>query len=151
LRAALVACLTGAGLISTPTLAIGTSSKKDVKFSSFNFRALGFQEAKTGAEVAFTATTHDIADPDALPREAIFVLSIAQGGTVTITKGSDALAGAAVAPATPANECKMGEVLIQHNGTAVFDATTDDLDAAHLTVTYTDEPLLGADVLALTS
>lgn len=151
LRAALVACLTGAGLISAPTLAEGTSSKKELKHATCNFRALGFQEALTGAEVAFTATTHDVLDPDALARGAIFVASVAQGGTVTITKGADALAGAEVAPDTPANECKLGEVLIQHNGTAIFNATTDDLDAAHLTVVYTDAALLGADVLALTS
>jgi hypothetical protein len=45
----------------------------------------------------------------------------------------------------------MGEVLVQHNGTAIFNAVSDDLDAAHLTVTYTDAALLGADVVALTS
>jgi len=151
LRAAFVAVALGAGLISTPVLAEGTSSKKELKCSSFNFRALGWQEAKTGAETAFTATTHDVLDPDALPRGAIFVISIAQGGTITITKGTDALAGLEVAPATPANQCKLGEVLIQHNGTAIFNANTDLLDAAHLTVVYTDAALLGADVLALTS
>ena len=151
LRAALVASLTGAGLISTPVLAEGTSSKADVKCSGFNFRALGFEEAKVGAETSFTDTTHDVLDPDALARGAIFVLSIAQGGTITITKGADALAGSEVAPATPANECKMGEVLVQHNGTAIFNANSDLLDAAHLTVVYPDAALLGADVLALTS
>ncbi len=151
LRAALVASLTGAGLISLPGLVIGTSSAAAVKQTGFNFRALGFEETKAGDETAFTATTHDILDPDALARGAIFVLSIAQGGTITITKGADALAGLEVAPATPSNECKLGEVLVQHNGSAIFNASSDDLDAAHLTAVFTDEPLLGADVLALTS
>lgn len=151
LRAAVVALCTGAGLITTPVLAEGTSSKKELKHSTFNVRALGVVEAVTGAEVAFTATGHDILDPDAQARGALYVISVAQGGTVTITKGDDALAGQEVAPDLPANEAKMGEVLIQHNGTAIFNAVSDDLDAAHLTVVYTDWPLLGADVLALTN
>lgn len=130
--------LNGDLLISAPTIGIG-STPTNVATGAFVFQIDGVRERKAAvaAGTAFTATTHDIADPTALPREAIYVLSVAVGGTITITKGADAAAGAAVAPATPANEVKLGEVLIQHDGTAIFDATTDQLDAAHLTVTYT--------------
>lgn len=125
--------ITGTFVISDPTLAIGTSSKKAVKNAAFSFQANGVTEAKAAAETAFTATTHDIADGSA----RAFTLSIATGGTVTITPGTAAVGTTATAPATPAGEAKMGEVLIAASG-AIFNATTDDLDAAHLTVTYTD-------------
>lgn len=125
-------------LITGAALAIG-SDKPKVATGAFIFQVDGVRERKTAvsAGTAFTATTHDIADPDAAGREAIYVLSIAAGGAITITKGTTAALGAAVAPATPPNEVKLGEVLIAHDGSAIFDATTNDLDAAHLTVTYT--------------
>lgn len=125
-------------LLSVPSLGIG-STPANVATSAFSFRVDGTREDKAAvaAGTAFTATTHDIADPDAEPREAIYVLSVAAGGAITITKGADAAADEAVAPATPADEVKIGEVKIQHDGTAIFDATTDSLAAAHLTVTYT--------------
>lgn len=125
-------------LLSNAGLAIGTGSAAKVKYNAFDFQVDGVAAHVAAGEVAFTPTTHDIADPDTDPREAIYVLSIAEGETApTITKGATAAAGAAVAPATPANEIKLGEVLVQHDGSAIFDASTDDLDAAHLTVTFT--------------
>jgi hypothetical protein len=141
-----VAIQGGDALLSAPGLAIGTSSAAKVKHNAFNVRVDGNTQLIAAAEVAFTATTHDIADPDAAGREAIYVLSVNAAGTVTITKGSDAALGAAVAPATPAGEVKMGEVKVAHDGSAIFDASTDLLSAAHLTDTYTD-----ATLAALTS
>jgi hypothetical protein len=138
LRADVEAIRSGDGLITAPTLAIGTSSAADVKNSAFDIRVNGLVETVAGGETAFTDTTHDIADPDTAGREAVFVLSVAQGGTITITKGSDAALGAGVAPATPAGEVKMGEVLVAHDGSAIFNANTDLLSAAHITDTYTD-------------
>lgn len=146
LRYDVTAILNGLQLLTPPVLEIGTVAPEEVKHGAFNIRVDGVTETVAAGEEAFTAVTHDIADPDANPREAIYVLSVAAGGAITITKGDTAAAGAAVAPATPAGEVKMGEVLIQHDGSAIFDATTSALDAAHLTVTYTDEP-----VAALTS
>jgi hypothetical protein len=152
LRTLVNTLLNGDGLITVPTLAIGTVSKKEIKITgAFNVMVDGRTFSEPAQEVAFTATTHDIADPDANPREAYFILSIDGAGAVTITKGSDAAAGLAVLPSTPAGEVRFGYVLIQHDGTLPFDATTNDLDAAHLTVTYTDEPSPLADTsLALT-
>lgn len=126
----------GTGLLSGAGLAIGTDKTK-VAHDAFTVTFDGAAERVAAGEVAFTATTHDIADPDADPREAIYVLSVAQGGAVTITKGADAAEDAAEAPATPAGEVKLGEVKVQHDGTAIFDATTNELDAAHLTATFT--------------
>lgn len=134
LRADLNTVLTGDYLISLPVLAIG-STKAQVANGAFTFAVNGIQEQKAAvaAGTAFTATTHDIADGSA----RAFTISIATGGTITITAGTAAVGTTATAPATPAGEVKMGEVLIAASG-AIFNATTDDLDAVHLTVTYTD-------------
>lgn len=136
--AAYVNTVTGDALFSDPGLAIGTDKTK-VLHDALLYQVDGVRHYIATGEVAFTATTHDIADPDTDPREAIYVLSAGHSETVTITKGDDAADGEAVAPATPADHVKFGEVLIQHNGSAIFNASTDELDAAHLTVTYTDE------------
>ncbi len=130
----------GDALLSAPGLAIGVSSAAAVKFNDLIFQVDGMRFRIAASEVAFTATTHDIADPDAAPREAIYVLSASAGASApTITKGTTAAANAAVAPATPAGHVKFGEVKVQHDGSAIFDASTDLLSAAHLTDTYTSE------------
>lgn len=129
----------GDNYLATPvTLAIG-STPANVATSAFDYWLSGtrYEKGAVAAGTAFTATTHDIADPDANPREAIYVLSANAAGTITITKGATAVEDAAVAPATPAGQVKIGEVKVQHDGTLPFDATTDALNAAHLTVTYT--------------
>ncbi len=127
-----------AGMMGAPNLRIGTTDT-NVRTDAFYFVDSGILELKAAvaAGTAFTATTHDIADPDASPREIIYVLSIVTGGVITITEGIIAVADAAVAPASPAGAVKLGEVKIQHDGSAIFNATTDALTAAHLTVTYT--------------
>jgi hypothetical protein len=135
----MLTALQGTRLLSEPGLAIGTDQTR-VAYDELIWSVNGMRYRIAAGEVAFTATTHDITDPDTDPREAVYVLSVAAGATsVTITKGTTAAEDAAVAPSTPAGHVKVGEVLIQHDGSAVFDATTTELDAAHLTVTYTDE------------
>ena len=144
----------GDALLLAPTLAIGTSSAAEVKNSAFEIRVNGVTELVAAGETGFTATTDDIADPDASGREIVYVLSVAAGGTITITPGTIAALAAGVAPSTPAGEVKMGEVLVAHDGSAIFNATTDLLSAAHITDTYTDatpEALAGANPAAITS
>jgi hypothetical protein len=135
LRTFVLAALTGSTCLTDPGLQIGTSSKKAVRNNNaFSFTDDGVTVTKAAAETAFTATTHDVADG----YKRIFVLSIVTAGTITITPGTAVLAAStATAPATPTGEAKIGEVQIAASG-AIFNATTDDLDAAHLTVTYTD-------------
>lgn len=126
-------------IAGNPVLAIGTTANTAIKITNAVHLVIGGALVTVPAqEVAFTATTHDIADPDTDPREAIYLLSADADGAVTITKGDDAAADAAVAPSVPAGEVELGQVLIQHNGSAIFNATTDALNAAHLTVTYTN-------------
>lgn len=125
-------------LMNDPSLSIGTTSKAKIKHASFSIWESGTQTDITGAEVAFTATTDDITANGAKVQEAKYLVS-ADGSTIKILKGTTADEGASTLPALPAGEVKVGEILIKvAAGATNFDATTDLLDAAHLTVTYTD-------------
>ena len=132
------------------TLSNGTVNAAEVRVQDFehvfDFTPYRRNIKIADSEIAFTATTHDITDPDASGRERVYVLSVARPvgsppneatAVVTITAGTQAALTAGVAPSTPAGELKIGEVLIAHDGTAIFNATTDLLSAAHLTVTFT--------------
>jgi hypothetical protein len=127
-------------VIGTPGLAIGTSSAAAVKIvNAFGLVVAGGFETKASAEVAFTATTHDITNSTAKIQEAKYLLSIAAGGTVTITMGVIADENESDIPAIPADEVPLGVVTIQvAAGATPFNASTDLLSAAHLTDTYED-------------
>lgn len=132
-------CLSAAGL------AIGSGSKAQVLIANtVTYLIDGEFKTKTTAEVAFTATDHDIADGS----EAVFVYSLNGDGDVTVTKGDDAVgAGNASIPDPPAGEAVIGHLRLFADG-AIFNATTDELDAAHLTDTYTDVAFLPQQVTA---
>lgn len=122
-------------VLGNPTLAIGSSSKKKVKSSAFNVMRDGVISAISAAETDFTATTHDIADGYG----AVYNIYLAANNAITILKGTATLAGTgAVCPATPSGGMKIGEVKIVVDG-AIFNATTDDLDATHITDTYSNK------------
>lgn len=115
-------------VLSSAALAIGSSSKKKVKIANTIYYMIdGVMYSKTTEEVAFTATTHDVANA----KFAVFVLSIDAAGTVTITKSADADTLAEVVfPTVPADEVVIGFVIINPTGTGAFDATSTDLDDA---------------------
>lgn len=125
--------------VSSAGLAIGSSSKKAVKIANtVNYLHAGIFKAKTTAEVAFTATSHDIAANASTVQEAVYLLSVIADGTVTVTMGDIATgAGNAKIPEIPSGKTPIGYVRVAvAAGSTKFDATSDDLDAAHLTVTY---------------
>lgn len=127
---------------SNPGLAIGSGSKKKVLIANtVQYRVAGVLASKTTAEVDFTATTHDIAPNANTVQEAVYAISLAANGAPTVTKGTTATgAGNAVEPDTPAANTLIGTVRIAvAAGATPFDATSDDLDAAHLTVTYVNK------------
>jgi hypothetical protein len=141
------ALLNGNILVKAPTLAIGTDKTK-IAHGEYIIQVDGFRTRIAAGEVAFTATTHDVADPDASGREITYLLSMTTGGsTPTITAGTIAALGASAAPATPAGHVVLGTVKVAHDGTAIFDATTDELDEAHLTDTYTPATAYGETAL----
>lgn len=129
--------------LSTAGLAIGSASKAKVLIAStVSYLHNGIFKSKTTAEVAFTATTHDIPSSLTDIKERCYLLSLAADGTPTITPGAIATgAGKALLPEIPADKTPIGFVRIAvaaGEPTAFFDATTTDLDATHLTVAYTN-------------
>ena len=124
----------GVAIVGTPALAIGSSSKAKVLNGAFTVVRNGVVSTIDSAETAFTATTHDIADG----KEAIFLVYLNGSNAVTLLKGADAGADEAVCPDTPEGGLKIGEVKISVTG-AIFNASTDDLDSAHITDTYTNK------------
>lgn len=137
------------GAQSKAGLQIGTTSKKEVRVNnSTTYTINGVFLTKAAAEVGFTATTMDIPASASVAREAVYVISVNAGGTLKITMGEIASgAGNAIAPKTPTGEAFLGTVRIRVvAGATPFDATTNDLDAAHLVVTYTDAKINSRDI-----
>lgn len=126
---------------SAPGIVIGSSANTKVKIGATTvFTSSGAFKSKASAEVAFTPTTHDIAPDAVLVKEAIYLLSLASDGTPTLTMGDIASgSGAAKFPERPATGTPIGAVRIAvAAGATLFDASSDALTAAHLTVTYYD-------------
>lgn len=125
--------------LSSAGLAIGSSSKTKVKIANtVAYLSNGVFKSKTTAEVAFTATTHDIAANADAVQEAVYLLCLAADGTPSLTMGEIASgAGNAEVPETPSGKTPIGYLrLAVAAGATPFDASTDELDAAHLTDTY---------------
>lgn len=128
-------CYSAAGLV------IGSGSKKRIKqANTVVFTNDGAFKSKSTQEVAFTVTTHDIPANALLDQEAVYLITLAADGTPTLTMGAIASgAGAARLPERPATGTPIGCVrVLVAAGATKFDATSDDLDAGHLTVEYVD-------------
>lgn len=127
--------LTAAGLV------IGSSAAAKVKIANtVTYLFAGAFKSKTTAEVAFTATTHDIA-PNALTvQEQCYFVCLAADGTPSIVAGGIATgAGKAVLPEVPATLTVIGSVRIAvAAGSTPFTGATTLLSSGALTVTYTD-------------
>lgn len=126
--------------LSDPGVAIGTSSAAKVKITNTTaFLFNGVFGSKATAEVAFTATTHDIAASASAVQEAMYLLSFSDvSGTPVLTMGTIASgSGSAVLPEIPAAHTPIGAVRVAvAAGSTKFDASTDLLSAAHITDTY---------------
>lgn len=113
----------GTGILQSPAL---TNSTVTLSHGAFNYFVNGAPARKAAATVALTATTHDVA----IDKWASFRVSIAAGGTVTITRAADqnteALAHSTLA-AVPANEANLGYFVVRGGTAAIFDATTNNL------------------------
>lgn len=128
-------CLTAAGLT------IGSGSAAKVKIANtVTYLIDGVFKSKETAEIAFTATDHDITANASSVQEACYTVSLQANGTATLTMGDVATgAGQAEVPAPPAGECMIGYLrLAVAQGSTDFDASTDLLSAGHLTDTYVD-------------
>lgn len=125
-------------MLGNPTVAIGTTSKKTIKTTTAVACVNGVLVSVTGAETAFTATTHDIAANASAVQEAVYLVVADSAGTITLVMGDIATgAGNALIPACPAGKVALGYARIAiAAGATAFDASSDDLDAAHITDTY---------------
>lgn len=126
-------------ILGSPGLAIGSGSKAKVLIANtVPFLIDGVFASKTTAEVGFTATTHDIPADASAVQEAVYAYSMIADGTVTVTMGAIASgAGNAIPPAIPKGHALLGYLrLAVAAGATPFDASTDLLDAGHLTDTY---------------
>jgi hypothetical protein len=127
--------------LSTAGLAIGSGSKAKVLIANtVTFLVDGVFKSKTTAEVAFTATTHDIsADADTI-QERYYVLCLAADGTPSLVAGAQADSGEGKLPEwedISSSVAPIGYVKIAiAAGSTPFDASTDLLDAGHITDTY---------------
>lgn len=123
-------------LLGNPTLVIGSSSKKKIKNSAFSVMRDGVISIVASTETDFTATTDDLAKSTG----AVYLIYLDATNTIKILKGTATAGGkGAVCPATPAGGMKIGEVKLVVTADAIFNATTDDLDSAHITDTYTNK------------
>lgn len=133
--------------LSNPGVVIGSSDASKVKIgSSTVYTNNGVFCSKTTAEVAFTATTHDITASTSAVKEACFLLSLAADGTPTLTMGTIASgAGTALWPECPSGKTPIGGVRVAvAAGSVSFDASTDLLSATHITDTYYNFGYYGA-------
>lgn len=145
-------------VLSTPGLVIGSSANTSVKIASTTvFKVNGTVLSKTTAEVAFTATTHDIPANASSVQERVYMLSLDASGNPTITAGVISTgAGTALLPERPARgNAPIGYVRIAVNaGTpgsgTNFVAGTTALNDARMTTTYTNgypNPLFNTTVV----
>lgn len=128
-------------------LAIDTDKTQVKTVNTVTYALNGKLYTKAAFTKAFTATTHDIAADASTVQEAIYLYSLDASGNITCTMGAIASgAGNAVPPATPANQAPVAALrLAVAAGATSFDATTDELDEAHLTDTYYDLTVNPAD------
>jgi len=134
-------------VLNSPGLAIGSAAAKVAIGATCEFTIDGIFYSKAPAEVAFTATTHDIVAPTGITKERYYVLSITSNGTVTITAGTVALEGYGDSPAfssLPSDCCVLGYVKLVVKAGQTFDATTTGLNNSTVlkSVTYVNTSFL---------
>lgn len=127
------------------TIGIGTTSKAKVKvLTQIDFLYHGkLKSVAANTEVAFTATTDDITADATTDQDRTYLL--VSNGTITkLVAGVQADTGLSEDP----SEALIGDntvlgriVLTVGNGSTDFDASTDLLDAAHITDVYEMEGL----------
>jgi len=125
--------------LSDPGIVIGSGSAAKVKITNTTvFLSGGEFKSKATAEVAFTATTHDIAAHATLVQEAMYLVMLAADGTPSLVMGAIASgSGNAKLPERPATGTPIGAVRVAvAAGATIFDASTDLLSAAHITDTF---------------
>lgn len=145
-------------MLTRPELGIAADPTQiqvgDALNNGFTASRAGTVDEVAGQDIAFGGAGDDIAaDPDVV-REAIFTIQVDAAGTISLSKGMDADEGEAVPGLVSPDNAVIGYCRIRVAAGAVdFDATTDDLDAAHLTTEFFQwdgEVAPGTDLSGLT-
>lgn len=112
-------------LLNSGGLAIGSTSKKDVKIANTIYALVnGVLVKKTTAEINLSGTVTNA-------KFNVFVLSINSSGTVIASMGTEgATIGAVVFPTIPDDQAVIGFVIVNPTGTGNFVGDTTDLDDA---------------------
>jgi len=127
------------------TIGIGTTSKAKVKvLTQIDFLYHGkLKSVAASTEVAFTATDDDITADADTDQDRTYLL-VSNGTTTKLVAGVQADTGLSEDP----SEALIGDntvlgriVLTVADGSTDFDASTDELDAAHITDVYEMEGL----------
>lgn len=131
-------------------LDIGDATKKTVSVNAdltysidgvaYSFARDVVEDSPVPEEVAFTADDHDIPANATLVQEACYLVVIDSEGVFDLVMGEIASGGGqAKLPEVPEGVAVVGYVRVSvAAGSTIFNATTNDLDASHLTVAYTD-------------
>ena len=102
--------------------------------------------APASQEIAFTATTDDIAPDAVTAQEKTYLVMLDSAGTGSLLGGDQADIGKSLAPTPPATKCVVGKVVVSiAAGTSKFDAVVTSLASASapvVTDTYTSLALL---------
>ncbi|MFA5130775.1 MAG: hypothetical protein WC477_07760 [Patescibacteria group bacterium] len=121
-------------------LVIGTGSAAKVKLTNATDVSVKGQmfQLDASAEVAFTATTHDITADANTVQEAVYLVVVDYLGAASLYMGEIATgSGNAEIPKTPEGYAVIGYVRVAvEAGSTDFDASSDELSASHLTDTY---------------
>lgn len=115
-------------VLTTPACKTGTTSAKTWRNEAFTYVARGLKESKAATETAMTGLSV------AASKEAWLVMTVAAGGTLTITKAADQTIGTILLPQAPDNEVIVAYLQIV-TGTTGYTAVTDDLAVAAQIIT----------------
>jgi len=125
--------------LTIPTLAISGTATQFKFTSTCTYLHNGIFKSQGATDnIAFTATTHDIAADADTVQEACYLLCLNATGTATVHMGDIASgSGNALLPEIPTALTPIGYVRVTvAAGTDDFDATTDDLSETWITDTY---------------
>jgi len=112
-------------VVNSAGLAIGTTSKKDVKIANTTYAYVeGVLAKKTTAEINLSGTVVNA-------KFNVFVLAMDSAAAVTAYMGTEAATiGGVVFPVIPSGSAVIGFVIINPTGTGNFVGDTTDLDDA---------------------
>lgn len=146
LRADLETALRGTGLLTTPGVAVGTSSATEIKHIAFEVQHAGKRQTIAGDEINLDSGTADDIPSHATNIERTFILEVDAAGSVTVVTGALGTVGNSAMPATSGGAVRLGVIVVQAPVSgAEFEADVDNLNVAQDSVdavTFTSDAVI---------